>query len=213
MHMWSRIVLLRGFPMTLPLGLAFVMSLGLLLPAYGQHGKLVGEVTDATTGEALIGVNVFFEGTTQGTTTDLDGEYVMIGLRPGTYTLMASYIGYQTQRKPGVRISIDLTTSENFTLSEEIFEGAEVVVTANRSLVQKALTATTAVVDGERIRALAGTVTGDRGEPGTVLDETLTMACGEGAVRLTCGHDGCGHKYSRAAGSPAGLDPHVVERI
>ena len=39
-------------------------------------------------------------------------------------------------------------------------------------------------LDGERIRVLAGTVTGERGEPGTVLDDTLTVACGEGAIRL-----------------------------
>ena len=40
------------------------------------------------------------------------------------------------------------------------------------------------VLDEERIRVLAGTVTSDRGEPGTVLDDTLTVACGEGAIRL-----------------------------
>ncbi len=39
-------------------------------------------------------------------------------------------------------------------------------------------------LEEERIRALAGTVTGDRGAPGTVLDDTLTVACGEGAIRL-----------------------------
>jgi methionyl-tRNA formyltransferase len=39
-------------------------------------------------------------------------------------------------------------------------------------------------LEDERIRVLAGTVTGDRGEPGTVLDDRLTVACGEGAIRL-----------------------------
>ncbi|MEN8195202.1 MAG: methionyl-tRNA formyltransferase [Pseudomonadota bacterium] len=39
-------------------------------------------------------------------------------------------------------------------------------------------------LEEERIRALAGTVTRDRGEPGTVLDDRLTVACGEGAIRL-----------------------------
>lgn len=39
-------------------------------------------------------------------------------------------------------------------------------------------------LEEERIRVLAGTVTGERGEPGTVLDDTLTVACGEGAIRL-----------------------------
>ena len=39
-------------------------------------------------------------------------------------------------------------------------------------------------LEDERIRALAGKVTRDRGEPGTVLDDILTVACGEGAIRL-----------------------------
>ena len=36
---------------------------------------LVGTVTDASTGETLIGVNVIIKGTTQGTVTDLDGKF------------------------------------------------------------------------------------------------------------------------------------------
>ena len=39
-------------------------------------------------------------------------------------------------------------------------------------------------LDGERIRALAGTVTNGSGKPGTLLDDALTVACGEGAIRL-----------------------------
>ncbi len=121
---------------------------------WAQHGKVKGRVTDARTGEALVGVNVYFEGTTQGTSTDVDGNYVVIGVRPGTYTLIASYLGYQTVSKPGVRVSIDLTTTEDFQLGEEFIQGEVVVVTAEQVLVQKDLTATTAVVNGDRIRAI-----------------------------------------------------------
>ena len=39
-------------------------------------------------------------------------------------------------------------------------------------------------LDGERIRALAGTVANGRAKPGTTLDDALTVACGEGAIRL-----------------------------
>ena len=39
-------------------------------------------------------------------------------------------------------------------------------------------------LEGERIRALAGRVAKGRGQPGTALDDTLTVACGEGAIRL-----------------------------
>lgn len=122
--------------------------------AFAQYGKVAGRVTDAATGEALPGVNVLIEGTTQGTSTDADGEYVIIGLRPGTYTIVASFIGFQTVRVENVRVQIDLTTRQDIQLREAVLEGAEVVVTAERPLVQKDLTATTAVVSGEEIRAI-----------------------------------------------------------
>ncbi len=122
--------------------------------AFGQSGKITGKVTAASTGEELIGVNVILEGTTIGATTNLSGEYVIIGVRPGTYTLVVSYVGFQTVRNPGVRVSIDLTTRENFELAEEAFEGEEIVVVAERPLVQRDLTATTAVVSGDEIRSI-----------------------------------------------------------
>ena len=56
---------------------------------------LVGTVTDASTGETLIGVNVIIKGTTQGTVTDLDGKF-SIGVT-GKDEIEVSYIGYKTQ--------------------------------------------------------------------------------------------------------------------
>ncbi|MEM8556871.1 MAG: TonB-dependent receptor, partial [Bacteroidota bacterium] len=122
--------------------------------AAAQYGKIQGTVTDAATGEPLPGVNVVIDGSTQGAATDFDGQYVIIGVRPGTYTVSATFIGYQTKRIEGVRVRIDLTTPLDFELPEEVFEGQEVVVTAERELIQKDLTATTAFVSGDEIRAL-----------------------------------------------------------
>ncbi|NBC15842.1 MAG: TonB-dependent receptor [Bacteroidetes bacterium] len=134
--------------------LLLVFLAGTVGDAVAQYGKISGRVTDAANGEALPGVNVVIEGTTQGTSTNIDGEYVIIGVRPGTYTLVASYIGFQTQRIEGVRVQIDLTTSIDIQLREQVIEGEEVVVTATKPLVQKDLTATTSVVSGDEIRSL-----------------------------------------------------------
>ncbi len=120
--------------------------------ALAQTGKIQGRVTDDG-GESLPGVNVLIEGTMQGTATDIDGNYVIIGVRPGTYTLVASYVGFNTQRVENVRVQIDLTTKIDFTLREESLMGEEVVITAERPLVQRDLTATTSVVGGAEIRA------------------------------------------------------------
>lgn len=133
---------------------ALVVAVILSGSATAQYGKLVGTVTDAQSGEPLPGVNVLIDGTSQGTATDFDGNYSIIGVRPDTYTLVFSFIGYRTARVEGVRVSIDVTTEVDVELQEEIFEGEEVVVTAERELVQKDLTATTAFVSGDEIQAL-----------------------------------------------------------
>ena len=59
----------------------------------GTKGKISGKVKDES-GETLIGVQVVIEGTTRGTTTDIDGNYTIINLDPGTYTLVFSYLGF-----------------------------------------------------------------------------------------------------------------------
>ena len=60
----------------------------------GPAGTLTGTVRDATTGEDLIGANVFLEGTGQGASTDVDGRFEIRGLRPGSYTARVGYVGY-----------------------------------------------------------------------------------------------------------------------
>ena len=122
--------------------------------ASAQSGKIVGTVTDATTGEPIPGANVRIDGTTQGASTNFDGEYVIIGVRPDTYSLIFSYIGYQSHRVENVRVRIDLTTTVDAAIQEETFGGEEIVVQANRELFQKDVTATTATVSGDEIREL-----------------------------------------------------------
>lgn len=55
---------------------------------------LRGTVTDATTGEELIGATVKVTGTSKGDATDIDGKYVITGLTPGRYDLEVNYLGY-----------------------------------------------------------------------------------------------------------------------
>ena len=61
-------------------------------------GSIRGKVSDKTSGETLIGVTVIVEGSDplMGTTTDLDGNFSLEKLSPGTYTLRFSYISYST---------------------------------------------------------------------------------------------------------------------
>lgn len=64
------------------------MSIGLLA------GSITGKVTDASSGEALIGANVVVEGTSLGGATDINGDYAIDNVDDGSYTVIVSYIGY-----------------------------------------------------------------------------------------------------------------------
>src|SRR5690606_20201546 len=123
-------------------------------PAWAQTtGKITGTVTDDT-GESLPGVNVLIDGTFLGAVTDIDGNYVIIGVRPGVYDMTASFIGFTTQRRTGVQVSVDLTTTVDFTLSEQVIEGEEIVVTADVITVRKDVTSSEARVSAETIDRL-----------------------------------------------------------
>ncbi len=123
------------------------------LPASGQ-GKIAGRVTDSATGESLIGVNILIKGTQQGTVTDTDGNYVLLNVRPGAYTLVFSYIGFQTQRVTDVPVTTGQTTRTDLEMREQVIQGEEIVVRAERPLVQKDLTASKKTVIAEEIDQL-----------------------------------------------------------
>ena len=53
----------------------------------GTTGKIAGSVVDGQTSEPLIGVNVLLKGTFLGASTDTDGNYVILNIAPGTYTI------------------------------------------------------------------------------------------------------------------------------
>ena len=117
-------------------------------------GKVTGRVTEAGSGEPLIGVNVTIAGTQQGAMTDTDGYYVILNIRPGTYELRASYLGFQTQLVQNVRVSIDRTTTIDFTMAEMVISGAEAVVIAERPIVRRDLTSSSISVSAREIALL-----------------------------------------------------------
>ncbi len=129
---------------------AIVTSTGL-----SQTGKIAGRVMDATGKEPLPFVNVIVQGTSFGAASDVNGYYSIIGIPPGSYTVKASSIGYTPMVVTEVRVFIDLTTMVDFNLKEESVKvGKEIVVVAQRPLVQKDLTSSTAIIDSKEISAL-----------------------------------------------------------
>lgn len=101
---------------------ACLLALVAAPPALAQDGVLTGTVLDADTGEPLPLANVVIEETGQGTSTEPDGTYRMTDLEPGTYTVVASYVGYQSAQ---VDVVLEAGAEEHVTI-ELIPEGLEV---------------------------------------------------------------------------------------
>ncbi|MEJ2052850.1 MAG: carboxypeptidase-like regulatory domain-containing protein, partial [Calditrichaceae bacterium] len=93
----------------------------------GTTGKIAGKVTDSETGEPLIGANVFIKDSNLGASTDLDGYFAILNVPPGTYTLKAEYIGYNTKEITDLKVSIDLTTNIDITLTQTTLETSETI--------------------------------------------------------------------------------------
>ncbi|MEA3432543.1 MAG: carboxypeptidase-like regulatory domain-containing protein, partial [candidate division WOR-3 bacterium] len=120
----------------------------------GTKGKITGTITDAETGEALPGANVIIEGTTMGAATNLEGYYVILNVPPGTYRLRASMMGYVTYTVTEVRVNIDRTTIVHVKMKPTVLPGEEVVVVAERPIVQKDVAASLRNVTSGQIEAL-----------------------------------------------------------
>lgn len=114
--------------------------------AAAGSGKIAGRAVDAASGEPLVGVLVALTGTEHGAITDPEGEYFVINLPPGSYTVKASIIGYQPTTVLDVRCNPGLTTRVNFRLKSSPIPTEGVTVTAQRPIVDKDLTATMRVI-------------------------------------------------------------------
>lgn len=97
--------------------------------ALGQdQGRLQGTVTDASTGQPLVGATVLVEGRDIGTTTDEQGNYE-IRLAPGTYTILFDFVGY---RQVARTVEVAPRATVDVALEAERVSLGEVVVTEQR---------------------------------------------------------------------------------
>ena len=134
--------------------LALLLVFATAVTAWAQTGKITGQVTDAVTGEGLPGVNVLVDETTRGATSDVDGFYTILAVPPGTVRLRVTSLGYATQVIENVVVSIDQTTTINVRMREEEIEGQELVVTAERPIVETDVASSRANVTSEQIERL-----------------------------------------------------------
>ena len=98
--------------------------------SYAQNtGSVVGKLIDKEyNDEPLAFANVLIKGTTKGTTSDIDGLYGFKNLDPGSYTLVFSFIGYETQ-EINVKVEAGKVTEVNVPMEASAASLDEVVIT------------------------------------------------------------------------------------
>jgi len=97
--------------------------------SYAQTGSIVGKLTDKEyNNEPLAFANVLLKGTTIGTTSDFDGLYELNNLESGTYTIVVSFVGYETQEIM-VTVVTDKVTEVNVPMGASAASLDEVVIT------------------------------------------------------------------------------------
>lgn len=95
-----------------------------------QKVVLNGYINDKASGETLIAANIYLEESFQGATTNNSGYYTITDIRPGEYTVVASYIGYQDFRqkiefKSGEKKRLDIELETTAIAGEEVIVEAE----------------------------------------------------------------------------------------
>ncbi len=138
----------------------FVTLLFPLVAEAGIYGVLKGKVTDAETGEGLIGATVQVMGTSIGTNvTSKDGSYTLTGINAGTFDVKFSYIGMKSMQK-SVRISADKTSILDAGLKSEYAKGEQIDVVADR-LIRKGDIGNETNISSDQINAISGQSIGD----------------------------------------------------
>ena len=116
------------------------------------YGKVAGTVGDAQ-GNPLPGANVTMTiGTTVvGSSADERGRFFVLNVAPGSYTVQASYVGFQPLKQTGIQVRNDLTATLEFRLEKQEIEAAAVTVVAQRPLVERTLTASRSTIDASEL--------------------------------------------------------------
>lgn len=121
----------------------------------GTTGKISGVVTDKETGEPLPGVAVSIVGMTIGSLTDVDGNYDILNVPVGDYSLKAQLVGYNSVEATDLAVHVDLTTTYDFQLVSLAVESGKVItVRAERPLIIQDQTASLEVVTKDEIQQM-----------------------------------------------------------
>lgn len=113
--------------------LVFLSGVSPLSAAVKPNGTIVGKISDAETGEPLIGANIQILGTVRGASSDQKGSFLIERVPAGVFTLRASMLGYRSVSIPEVVVKTGQYTSVTFKLKKSPIEFDPIVVSAGKT--------------------------------------------------------------------------------
>lgn len=171
--------------------LFFLLLILLNSAVFAANGKITGRIIDAETGEPLPFANVTILSTLLptgdevalsrpiGAAADDEGYYFILNVTPGIYSIKASIVGYTSITQKEVKVESDRTVEVNFRLSSSTVEVEQVVVTAEKELVKKDVSATQEIISSTRLEQM----------PVTRVDEFIGSIKG---IEVVSGSEGNG---------------------
>ena len=155
------------------LSVALAMSFQ-VAPAGAQQGTVSGQVTDAETGEPIVGANVQARGQGGPQGSDDEGRFSLT-VSSGTHTVIVTLIGYETARVDGVNVAAGSTAEVNVALRSRALMLNPVVVTVSRRQ-EKALDAPASIstVSADEIARTAAVTVADHVQTLPGIDRAQT---------------------------------------
>lgn len=148
----------KGYTIVMKKLMVFLLLLTAAAVAQNTN-KISGRVLDKRTNDGIPGVNVIIKDTKIGAITNVDGEYFILNISPGTYEVTASMVGYRTVTQRNVIVNLNRTTTVDFSLDETVVQEKEVIVTAERPDVEREKTSTSELIRTEEVRELPAVTT------------------------------------------------------
>mgnify|MGYP006279274075 CR=1 FL=1 len=171
------------------------ISMFLCIIAFGQEKTITGKVTDASNDSPLPGVNIYIEGTTIGTTTDMDGNY-QIEVPEDENVLVFSFVGFQSKK-----VTIQDRSQINVALQPKVEAMEEIVVVGYGTQQKSLVTGSISKVESEDLSGL----------PISRAEEALEGKTAGVSVVPTSGSPGAGMKVRvRGTGSNQNSQPLYI---
>ena len=148
---------------------------------------------------------------------NLDGEFALLNIPPGIYTVRKSYVGYGTLVIEQVEVFSNRTTFLNSEMRAEAFQAEEIVLTAERPIVQRDRTSTATYLQRETIEELPVQRLNDlvRFQPGVVATDDGFSFRGGRTREVAYVIDGIPVQdiYSQAGGNTVNVELTSVQEL